>query len=253
MVVLVVDVGNTSTSAASYRGGRVSRVFRFSTPETSVRCIQRALHAVMGGRRPDGVAIASVVPRVDDIWRRALAIHRWAPVHFVTSRSVLDVPLVYPRPETIGADRIANAVGGVARYGKPLIVADFGTAVTFDIITRRGYEGGVIAPGLPLVFEYLAEKTAKLPRVRYAPVRAAWGRSTLQAMRLGAMWGYPGLVRGILEQLRAAPPLEGAKLVLTGGYARVVATSLGEEVRVDPTLTLFGIGRIFELNRERPA
>lgn len=195
-----------------------------------------------------GAMIASVVPQIDSIWRRTLSSMIHGPIDFVTHRSRLDVKIVYPKPATIGADRLANACGGAARYGTPLIIADFGTAVTFDVVTEHGYEGGIIAPGLPLVFDYLAEKTAKLPHLRDASVRGPWGRSTEQAMRLGARWGYPGLVRGILRELRRHPALRRARLVITGGHGALVARTIEESAVVDPTLTLYGVGRIFELN-----
>ncbi len=252
MQILVVDIGNTSTSVGRYARRRVTGVRRIETVRASQSAIRRLARAVLGQRLAAGAMIASVVPRADAVWRKALSTLVRGPIDFVTHRAKLGVKIQYPRPETIGADRLANASGGVARYGAPLIIADFGTAVTFDIVTRRGYEGGIIAPGLPLVFEYLSEKTAKLPRLREAPARGPWGRSTEQAMQLGARWGYPGLVRGILSELRRHPALRDARLVLTGGHGRLIATSIEESAVVDPTLTLYGIGRIFELNHGSP-
>lgn len=231
-----------------YTRGRVTRVRRIETARATPSAIRKLARAVLGTRPAAGAMIASVVPRADAVWQEAVSTLIRGPVDFLTHRSRIGVKIRYPRPSTIGADRLANASGGVARYGAPLIVADFGTAVTFDIVTTRGYEGGIIAPGLPLVFDYLAEKTAKLPRLREAPARGAWGRSTAQAMQLGARWGYPGLVRGILTELRRHPALHDARLVLTGGHGRLIAKSIEESVVVDPTLTLYGIGRIFELN-----
>lgn len=251
MQILVVDIGNTSTSIARYRRGRVSRVHRLKTAQTDPSSLRRVVSETAGSEPVEGVAIASVVPALDEIWRETMEILFSRPVLFVSNRVTLDVPLRYPRPETIGADRLANAVGGVARYGAPLIVADFGTAVTFDIVTRRGYEGGIIAPGLPLVFDYLADRTAKLPHLSFKKVRGPWGRSTEHAMRLGAQWGYPGLVNSILSHLRQHSELKSARLVLTGGHSAIVSRSLNETAILDPTLTLYGTGRIFELNHGR--
>jgi type III pantothenate kinase len=247
-LILVVDIGNTSSSLACYAAGRVFRVQRIATSRSAPAAIKRLAREALAGRAARGAMVASVVTRVDRIWRAALESVIDGPVAFVTHRLRLGVPLCYPKPASIGADRLANACGGADRYGVPLIVADFGTAVTFDIITRRGYEGGVIAPGLPLVFEYLAEKTAKLPRIREGAARGPWGRSTEQAMRLGARWGYPALVRGILAELRRHPALRAARLVITGGHGRIVARAIEESAVVDPTLTLYGVGRIYELN-----
>ena len=248
MNILVVDIGNTSTSAGLYTGGVVRRVRRLETRRTRTASIRALVRAIAGAREFDGAMIASVVPRVNQHWASALHGVVRGPVDFVGHRLKLGVAVRYPQPGSIGADRLANACGGVARYGAPLIVADFGTAVTFDVITKRGYEGGIIAPGLPLVFDYLAEKTAKLPQVRAVGARGAWGRSTVQAMQLGARWGYPGLVRAIVSELKKAPALRCARVVVTGGHGPLVSGAIGKSAVVDPTLTLYGVGRIFELN-----
>ena len=138
----------------------------------------------------------------------------------------------------------------MAKYGAPLIVADFGTAVTFDVVRPgQGYVGGVIAPGLPLMFSYLAEKTAKLPAIGPGPVTGGVGRSTEEAMRRGAAWGYRGMVREIVAELRKVPGMKKAALVATGGFAKWVVKGLKPAMRVDQDLTLYGIGKIHELNR----
>lgn len=248
MPVLVVDIGNTSTSVALYRNGRVTRTCRLDTAKTTPQSVKRMARTVAGEKVVTGAMLASVVPAVNRIWTQALSTVVAGPIAFVHHRLNLGVSLRYPQPGTIGADRLANAVAGVHRYGAPLIVADFGTAVTFDVITQRGYEGGVIAPGMPLVFDYLAERTALLPHLRMHGVRGPWGRSTRQAMLLGAHWGYPGLVRGILHELKSHPDLRRARVVVTGGHADRIGRALGKSAVVDSTLTLYGVGRIYELN-----
>jgi type III pantothenate kinase len=158
----------------------------------------------------------------------------------------MPVRIDYPRPETIGPDRLANACGGVARYGAPLVVADFGTALTFDMVTAdRRYVGGVIAPGLPLMTDYLYERTALLPRLKLGGACPRIGRSTKGAMRIGAHIGYRGMVREIVNHLSRSwrtPP----HLCATGGYARWAIQGLDMPFVIDPTLTLFGLGCIFE-------
>lgn len=248
MSILVIDIGNTSTSLGRWGADRVSSVRRIPTRHATAVTVRRIIRAMEGKPLFRGAMIASVVPSVNTTWKKALEGLVDGPIDFVRHRSRLGVAVHYPKPASIGADRLANAAAGVHRYGAPLIVADFGTAVTFDIITTRGYEGGIIAPGLPLVFEYLAEKTAKLPRLRELPARGAWGRSTEQAMQLGARWGYPGLVHGILAELQKQPALKKARVVITGGHGNVVRKALGKSAVVDSTLTLYGIGLIFELN-----
>jgi type III pantothenate kinase len=247
--ILVVDIGNTSTSLAVYRQGRLGRSTRLASHGATAAAIRRAVRRCAGATPLDGAMIASVVPSLNRTWLRGLADRVAGPVRLVSHRLELGLPVTYPRPGTIGADRLANACGGLERYGAPLIVADFGTAVTFDVVTRRdGYVGGIIAPGLPLMFSYLHEKTAQLPLIRPARVRAAVGKSTVQAMQAGALWGYRGMVREILRELMRQPALRAARVCATGGYARWIVSGMRERIVVDQDLTLFGIGRIFDLN-----
>jgi len=139
----------------------------------------------------------------------------------------------------------------VAKYGAPLIVADFGTALTFDVVSpERAYIGGIIAPGLPLMTDYLYEKTALLPRVKAGGQVAGIGRSTREAIRSGAKIGYRGIVREITNELLKTLGRK-TRLVATGGFARWVLADSNIPYLIDPTLTLFGLGRLFELNREK--
>ena len=192
--------------------------------------------------------IATVVPARGPEWVKALKHFITGPIGLLDHRSQLGLPISYPKPASIGPDRLANACAGVHRFGSPLVVADFGTAVTFDVITRKGgYEGGVIGPGLPLMFSYLAEKTARLPLLAPRSVPGRIGKSTEHAMQLGARWGYRGLVREVLTELQKHPALRTARWVATGGYARWVVQGMGWPIDVVPELTLEGVGRAFEL------
>jgi pantothenate kinase type III len=151
--------------------------------------------------------------------------------------------LDYPKPETIGADRLADAAGAVSRYGAPVLVMDFGTALTAAIVTDDGvWRGGVIAPGFPLMRDYLFERTAKLPRMELGRGQAPKiGRSTEEAMRFGALVGYRGMVREIATTLRKNFK-QDFKLVATGGFARWALRGLDLPFVIDPTLTLYGAG-----------
>jgi type III pantothenate kinase len=247
--VLVIDAGNSSTSLGLYSGGRVAGMTRLDTARTTRASARRIVRAVCGSRAIRGGAIASVVPSVNAIWMDAVKAVTGHRALLVTHRSELGLRVTYPRPATIGADRLANAAGGIVRYGAPLIVADFGTAVTFDIVEKgAGYVGGVIAPGLPLMLQYMAEKTAKLPLIEPGPVRHAVGKSTEEAMRMGAQWGYRGLVLEIIKHLMKNRSLARARLVATGGHAKWIVKDMGIVIVLDRNLTLFGVGRIYELN-----
>ncbi len=249
---LVIDIGNTSTSLAAIRAGRVGRVLRIEKTAQTPAAILAVLKQAAGAGCPDAVGIATVVPALKPLWHDAVLEVFGRPPVFIDHRMPLGVKITYPKPETIGADRLANAAGAVRRYGAPVIVADFGTAVTFDLVTRRdGYIGGVIAPGLPLMFDYLAERTAQLPRIAWEPVRRGVGKSTDEAMQLGAHWGYRGMVREILAELHKMPALRDAALCATGGFAGRVLKGVKPAPRLDPTLTLFGIGCILEAARSK--
>jgi type III pantothenate kinase len=251
MTHLVVDIGNTrATVARVAAGGRLAAVRHVSTAACAPGAVGACLAAVTGGRPVEGAILASVVPSLDGLWMRALAsVCRTRPLR-LTHRLRLGVRLGYKRPATLGADRIADACGAVARYGAPVIVADFGTAATFNLVTAEGvFLGGAIAPGPALMADYLADRTARLPRVRSAG-RVPWvGRDTRSAIRIGARVGYAAMARGILEHLRAAPGWADAPIVVTGGHARAVARGLGLPVRTDPWLTLRGLSAIYRANR----
>ena len=242
MRFVVVDVGNTSTAVGLWSDGRVRRVthcdggFAEAAPEA-----ERLLARCTGA--PE-VVYLSVVPRSDVRWR-AWARREGVRFRPIGWRDVASIRLDYPHPETIGADRLADAVGAVARYGAPVLVMDFGTALTAAVVTGdRTWRGGVIAPGFPLMRDYLFERTAKLPRLRLGIGRAPKiGRSTEESMRFGALVGYRGMVREIVGELRKNFG-EGIRLVATGGFAKWALRDIGLGFTVDPTLTLYGAGLV---------
>jgi type III pantothenate kinase len=165
------------------------------------------------------------------------------------------VGLDYPRPQTIGPDRLANAIAARHLLGAPCVVVDFGTAVTFDIVDRRGcYIGGVIAPGLAAMTDYLHEKTALLPRIRIRSPRSIIGRSTEEAMLAGAVHGYRGLVRELLRGLHRELGERRVPVAATGGYAGLIARELPEIQTVRPHLTLDGLRLLWRQHHpETPA
>ena len=281
MKLLVVDVGNTSTAVGLWTNGRVSNVRHIDGKLEGLEgLVDLEGLDVLGGRGRregrerreggdcsslDGLAYVSVVPSRDAKWRKSakkfsLKFHQLSyqdlPRVSKVSRPRVSrdsrVPRVagfpslsldYPHPETIGADRLADAAGAVSRYGAPVLVMDFGTALTAAIVTDDGvWRGGVIAPGFPLMRDYLFERTAKLPRMELGRGNAPKiGRSTEEAMRFGALVGYRGMVREIATTLRKNFK-QDFKLVATGGFARWALKGLDLPFVIDPTLTLYGAG-----------
>jgi type III pantothenate kinase len=150
----------------------------------------------------------------------------------------------YPLPSQIGADRLANAAGVLSRHGVPAVIIDFGTAVTFDVISAApAYCGGVIAPGLGAMSGYLSRKTALLPEIVLEEPASAIGKSTVHAMQVGAVFGYRGLVREILARICAELPGK-PKIIATGGDAALIARGLAEIDAVDPDITLDGLRQV---------
>lgn len=244
MRLLVVDVGNTSTAVGLWTDGRVSGVRHCDGGFEEAKLAA----AGMLPKGPQSLAYVSVVPSADAGWR-SFARRAKLPIRQVTCERFRSsgggIALDYPKPETIGADRLADAAGAVSRYGAPVMVMDFGTAFTAAVVTRdRVWRGGVIAPGFPLMRDYLFERTACLPRMelgRGKPPRI--GRSTEEAMRFGAIVGYRGMVREIAGELSRNFD-EDFRLVATGGFAKWVLRDMGMPFVIDPTLTLYGAGLI---------
>lgn len=246
---VVVDIGNTSTAVGLVRGGKLVRTRHVRSVRRTRDGVLKVLRDVAGKRPVDGAVLCSVVPRLGRTWRAALRTVSSCDPLVVNHRLDLGVAIDYPKPASIGGDRLANACGAVSRYGAPAIVADFGTALTFDVISaERAYVGGVIAPGLPFMTDYLAEKAALLPHIRLHGRYGAVGKSTAGAMRLGAKVGYRGMVREIVTYLRSSLGLRGVKLCATGGYAEWALEGLEMSFTIDPELTLHGLTEIYERN-----
>lgn len=243
--VLVIDIGNTSTAIGYYRNGKISGGQHCRSGFKSVDEVLPLITL----KPADSVVIASVVPSVNARWKRAVKRAGLPTALWVTHTVELGVPVDYPRPENIGADRLANAAAAARLIGIPSVVCDFGTALTFDIMdARRGYIGGIICPGLPLMFDYLAEKTALLPHVEPSRTAAVVGRNTRQAMQIGARIGYRGMVREILQSVRKDLGVRKLPVCCTGGYAGWIFKGWDVEAEIDPNLTLKGLGIIAELN-----
>lgn len=240
-MLLLLDIGNTHTHLGLADSSGVRQHADISTRQWSAGHGARHLRRFAGQRRLDGAALCSVVPRATPLAKALL--RAWGlPCLELTWRTVCGIGIDYPKPGTIGPDRLANAVAVKHHYGSPSVVVDFGTAVTFDVVDRKGdYAGGIIAPGLAAMTEYLHEKTALLPRIRIREVTGVVGKNTEEAMLIGATHGYRGLVRALLKELRDALGCRKLPVVATGGCAALLAAALPEITAVDPLLTLEGL------------
>ncbi len=242
MNLLLLDIGNTHTHLGLASHNRILRQANIPTTAWLDGTTSRLIKGFLGKAIPTGAALCSVVPRATPLAMRAARLQwKLSPLQ-LTPASLCGVGINYPKPRTIGPDRLANAVAARHHYGAPAVVVDFGTAVTFDVVDRRGdYVGGIIAPGLAAMTDYLHEKTALLPRIRIREVRAVIGRNTEQAMLIGAVHGYRGLIRGLIQELKSELNCPCLPVVATGGYARLMAARLPDITAVEPALTLEGL------------
>jgi type III pantothenate kinase len=258
-MLLAIDSGNTNVVCAVYAGDDLRGSWRAATnpnrtaDEYAVWLIQVMALAGLTPSDIDATIIGSVVP--DATFNLVRLCQRYfASEPLIVGRpecSVgIGVDLEMPEEE-VGADRLANAVAAQDRYRPPLIVIDFGTATTFDIVDRHGnYSGGVIAPGINLSLRALDMAAAQLPRIGIRRPSAVVGRSTVPAMQSGVFWGYLGLVEGLVQRIRAERG-EAMEVIATGGLAPVLAEATDIIDHVDPDLTLWGLRLIYRRNRNK--
>jgi type III pantothenate kinase len=241
---LLIDISNSYAKLAFASGERVSNPARIPTAELSSSVVTEFLRR----RWVNKLVVSSVVPAKNSAISKAA--QKNVKVIWLDWKLKLGVAIDYPKPKSIGADRLANAAAVAELYGCPAIVVDFGTAVTFDVVSeRRSYIGGVIAPGLEAMTSFLYQRTALLPRLSLKEPRRAVGKSTIEAMRSGAVFGYRGLVREMLARIRTEQfPRKEVVVVGTGGYARLIAKNLPEIAVIHPHLTLEGLRIVGNLN-----
>jgi len=232
--ILLIDISNSFTKLGLADATKILQRRKIPTaslaPETLAKCV--------GQWKFSRIVVCSVVPARSEIAEKTYS----QPVLQLSHKIDLGIAINYPRPGTIGPDRLANAVAAADLYGTPAVVVDFGTAVTFDILSpNREYMGGVIAPGLEVMTDYLYDRTALLPRINLLEPVSAIGRTTRDAMLAGAIYGYRGLVKEILQQIRAELAVKKLHVIATGGYAALIAARLPALKIVNPDLTLEGL------------
>ncbi len=254
-LLVLVDVGNTNTVFGVYRGDELIESFRLSTDTERTADEYGSLLLPLFGRsgidptEAEAVVISSVVPplhlTLDMLARRYFG---KKPL-FIEPGVRTGMPIRYDNPAEVGADRIVNAVAARERFGAPVVVVDFGTATTFDVVNAAGeYVGGIIAPGIMISAEALFAHASRLYRVDVKRPSELVGSNTAAAMQAGIYYGYVGLVDGILERLTAELP--GLKsVVATGGQADLIASGSKYIREVDPLLTLVGLKLIYQKNR----
>jgi type III pantothenate kinase len=250
-MILLIDIGNTHTHLGLASHQRVVKHTDTSTADWLEGAADDALDRFVGRAAVTGVAVCSVVPYATPNVKQAVRA-RWnkLPVLRLTERTVKGIGIDYPRPESIGPDRLANAIAARHHFGAPVLVLDFGTAVTFDVVNKRGdYIGGIIAPGISAMTDYLHEKTALLPRIHLREVESVIGRNTEEAMVVGAVHGYRGLIHGLLSEVKRELGFRHLPVVATGGYAELMAAKLPEITAVNQLLTLEGLRLLWKASQ----
>ena len=240
---LLIDIGNTHTHTGWHDGNDWILFNEFSTEELLENDFNQLSHPRNLDTPFIWAGFCSVVPKAS---KRARAFLRKQSLKHgyteLTHQNPVGIGIDYPQPETIGPDRIANAMAAAHYFGSPSVVVDFGTAVTFDVVNeKKQYVGGIIAPGVSVMTDYLHEKTALLPKIKIENPGAVIGKNTQQAMQIGAVHGYRGLVRELITELGNSLKVKSLPVIATGGYAELIAGNLQSITAIRPNLTLEGL------------
>ncbi|MDT8334990.1 MAG: type III pantothenate kinase [Desulfurivibrionaceae bacterium] len=248
-MLMAVDVGNTHTVLGLYKGETLICHWRVRTELTNTADeLAATIHGLFALKHIDfndisRMVLASVVPPIQSAWRNlAMDLFSFEPLE-ISSHLDTGLTIKTDNPAEVGADRIVNAVAAFDKYATPLIIVDFGTAITFDCVSAKGeYLGGIIAPGLSISLDALGQRTAKLPRVdiTVTPARAI-GTNTIDAIRSGVLFGYGGLVEELIARITGEMAPAKPKVIATGGMAALIAPHAPSIEVVEPMLTLEGL------------
>jgi type III pantothenate kinase len=254
-MLLAVDIGNTNITVGIFQGEQLRTTWRLAPDVNRLADEYGVLMISLLGQEGfargdvDAAVMSSVVPDLEPVFDQVCRRYFDVRPLMVGTGVRTGLRILYDSPREVGADRVADAVAAIHMYGPPLILVDLGTAAVFDAISKEGdYLGGAIAPGLTIAAEALFRRAAKLYRVELARPKTAIGRNTVAAVQSGLIFGYVGLVEGIVARFKEE--LGGnAKVVATGGWAELLALETTVIDVVDPNLTLTGLRIIYELNR----
>ncbi|MBO8169757.1 MAG: type III pantothenate kinase [Thermoanaerobacteraceae bacterium] len=253
-MLLAFDVGNTNILVGTYVNGKLTHHWRVSTyrqrtaDEFGILLKNLFEFKDLSFADVEGVAISSVVPQLNPALMEMTETYLGVKPLTVAPGIKTGISLRYDNPREVGADRIVNAVAAYEHYGGPAIVVDFGTATTFDVISRNGeYLGGAIAPGIGISMEALFQRAAKLPRVELVAPPSIIGKNTVNSLQAGILYGFAGQVDGIVSRMQEQLKSK-AYVVATGGLARFIGEHAATVDKVDEFLTLEGLRLIYEKN-----
>ncbi|MGI6633152.1 MAG: type III pantothenate kinase [Bacillota bacterium] len=253
-MLLAIDAGNTHIAAGIYEKERMLEHWRISTgsgrteDEYGMAFLSLIRNSGMNPEDVNGAVIASVVPPLTPILEKTVSKHLKTKPLVVGPGTKTGVNINYENPKEVGPDHIAHSVAAIHKYGTPAVVIDFGTATTLDAISNKGeYLGGIVAPGILTSLDALFMKAAKLPRIELSKPRRTIGRSSIQSMQSGMVYGFAGMVDSLVR--RAAKEIGGKPHVIaTGDLAKMIAAESETIDTVDPFLVLDGLRIIYEMN-----
>jgi len=254
-MLLVIDVGNSNTVIGLYDGDellhdwRVRTVVNHTIDEYGMLILSLYKTVDVNSKTVRDIIISCVVPTMLNVLEPLCLKYFNIKPLIVGPGIKTGMPIHYDNPKEVGADRIVNAVAAFEKYKSPLIIVDFGTATTFDYVSEKGeYMGGCIAPGIVISTEALFERASKLPRVELSKPSKLIARDTVSSMQAGIMWGYAGLVDGIVKRIKKEINCD-ATVLATGGLANVIAAETETIDKVEEMLTLEGLKIIYSRNR----
>ena len=253
-MLLAIDIGNTNVTLGVFDGDSIQADWRLrssrhaSKDEVGMNLVGLFQHAGLTAQDLDGVCLASVVPPLTGTYVQACKQYLKTTPLVVETGVKTGVKVMVSEPRSVGADRIVNACAVKEKVGGPAIVVDFGTATTFDALDKEGnYLGGAIAPGLEIAADSLSGRTAKLPRVELVVPQKVIGKTTIDAIRSGLVYGYVALVEGMIERI-SEELSDDPVVVATGGLASLISSLTDSIDQVEPNLTLDGLRLIWNLN-----
>ena len=252
MLRLAIDVGNTHTVLGVFRKEKLLTDWRIASTtertedETWLSLQLFCSHAKISPKDMRGVVISSVVPNLTGIYSMMAEKYLKAKPVIVSAALRLGIKVLYQDPMAVGADRLCNAVAAYTKFGGPAIVIDFGTATTYDVISKKGeYMGGVIAPGVETASAELHRRAAKLPRIELQLPKNVIGSNTVESMQSGILYGAVDAMEGMVKRIRNVIGKD-ARVIATGGYAKIIASQSPTVQHVEPALVLEGARLIYE-------